>query len=713
LLVTLLVGLVALLVVTQSGLERPATTPVADTPTAPATPTPLPRPSFNGFELPYPGAESLAVPPDLWFRNYPAGAISNPAQLAFGTADNPTKILDYYRQKLAAYTDYLEVRPANPTQFYDGLVAFKGDSMLVINVLDASKRSSFNRDSTFFKLFEQMAPDQTLLIVSYGPAPNLSSLPDLNLAGSANLTNYDFKNWPDLIEPFNAFNNYVIIRPTQAVLAVPAAFPDLVNQYKTRLTTAGYTIWYTFSNDVKTCDRVCQKNGWEVIVASRDSRLAVIRIYGPDARKDFKPAEIQNLTAQGLKSDSTLVGYWTGLDDSYRSAPRPIPDRRTASLDWAPDASYLAITKNNEVQLWKDGTALSAILENFPEPVYKLAWSPDSQTLAIASGYGIQFWSAQSRKLTPFAPGHTARLKELAWSPDGSRLASSAGCLNESSSSCDERVFLWQPNGSLVASLPGHRGSPTALLWSPDSQQLATEQNEANPNNAGTVRIWDGQGQLLQTLDAHPVFADNMAWWPGPTSHILVTGPTPGAPNQGVNFWDTNSGWLARGLPAALDNSVPTHLAFSPDGTTLAVTSNTTVQLWQYSTNQLLNTLSGHTGQINALAWSPDGKYLATAGQDGNLRLWYRAGKPLAVMSGPTNPLVAVSWSPASAGLYVLTATGDLWYSDSSALKGGFPNMRRDQAAWLPNSDKLAMYDIDGQVSLWDNKGYGTTSYYP
>ena len=712
LLVTVLAGLVVLLVVTQPGLDRPAATQVADTPSVPPTSTPIPKPSFNGFELPYPGATSLAAPSDLWFRNYPAGAISNPAQLAFSTADKAGKILDYYRQKLAGYTDYLEERPANPTQFYDGLVAFKGDTMLVINALEASKRSSFHRDSTFFKLFKQMTPDQTLLIISYGPAPNLSSLPDLNLAGSANLTNYDFNNWPDLEEPFNSFNNYVMIRPSKVVQAVPAAFPDVVSQYKTRLKTSGFAIQYdTYSTDK--CEGECLAKGVDTIVATRDARLVVVRIYGPGGRKDFKPAEIQNLTAQGLKSEDTLVGYWTGLDDSYQAAPRPIPDMRTASLAWAPDASFLAITKNNEVQLWKDGTSLSAILENFSEPVYKLAWSPDSQTLAISSGYGLQFWSVQSGKLTPFAPSHTATIKDLAWSPDGKRLASSAGCLNDSSSSCDEKVFLWQPNGSLVAILPGHEGSPNALLWSPDSQQLATEQNDAKANNLGTVRIWDSQGQPLRTLDAHPVFAANMAWWPGPDSHILVTGPTPGQTNQGLSFWDTDSGWLARGLPATLDTSVPTRLAFSPDGTTLAVTSNATVQLWQYSTGQLINTLSGHTGPVNDLAWSPNGKYLATDGQDGNIRLWYKAGKPLTVMSSPANPLVAVSWSPTSTTLYAITNTGDLWYSDGSILKGGSPATSMARAAWLPNSDKLALYGIDGLVSLWDNKGYGTTSYYP
>lgn len=712
LLVTVLAGLVVMLVVTQAGLDRPATTPVADTPMVPPTSTPVPKPSFNGFELPYPGSASLAVSSDLWARNYPAGAIRNPAQLAFSTDDKPDKILDYYRQKLPGYTDYLEVRPINSTQIYDGLVAFKGDSMLVINVLEASKRSSFNRDSTFFKLFHQMQPNQTLVIVSYGPAPTLPAPPDLNLAGSTNLTNYDFKNWPDLEEPFSAYNNYVMIRPAQSVLAVSTAFPDVVNQYKARLNASGYAIQYdTYSTDK--CEGDCITKGFDILVATRDSRLTVIRIYGPNGRKDFQPAAIQNLTAQGLKSDATLVGYWTGLDDSYDASPRPVPDMRTASLDWAPDASFLAITKNNEVQLWKDGTRLNSILENFPEPVYKLAWSPDSQTLAIVSGYGIQFWSVQTQKLTPFVPGHTAAIKDLVWSPDGKRLATSAGCLNDSSSSCDEKVYLWRPNGSLVAILPDHLGSPNALLWSPDSQQLATEQNDANPNNTGTVRIWDSEGQLLHTLDAHPVFAYNMAWWPGPDLHILVTGPTPGAPNQGVNFWDTNSGWLARGLPAALDNSVPTHLTFSPDGATLAVTSNSTVQLWQYSTNQLVNTLSGHTGSINDLAWSPTGKYLATVGQDANLRLWDRGGKPLTVMSSPANPLVAVSWSPTGTTLYTMTNTGELWLSDSSILKGGFPNMQQNRAAWLPNSDKLAIFGIDGLVTLWDNKGYGSTSYYP
>jgi hypothetical protein len=82
-------------------------------------------------------------------------------------------------------------------------------------------------------------------------------------------------------------------------------------------------------------------------------------------------------------------------------------------------------------------------------------------------------------------------------------------------------------------------------------------------------------------------------------------------------------------------------------------------------------------------------------------------------MSGPANPLVAVSWSPTSTGLYALTNTGDLWLSDGSVFKGGSSATPTVQVAWMPNSDKLATYRIDGLVDLWDNKGYGSTSFYP
>jgi WD40 repeat protein len=65
------------------------------------------------------------------------------------------------------------------------------------------------------------------------------------------------------------------------------------------------------------------------------------------------------------------------------------------------------------------------------------------------------------------------------------------------------------------------------------------------------------------------------------------------------------------------------HVAFSPDGTTVASSSaDKTVRLWDVATGEELATLYGHPDQVHTVAFSPDGTLLASV--DG----WYWVPSP-------------------------------------------------------------------------------------
>lgn len=108
--------------------------------------------------------------------------------------------------------------------------------------------------------------------------------------------------------------------------------------------------------------------------------------------------------------------------------------------------------------------------------------------------------------------------------------------------------------------------------------------------------------------------------------------PTSGAPQYASKydlsgmkvFWETltNPWTIHRSLASSYDVHT---VAWSPNGTMLATgDSNNEVKIWDVKTATVTQTLTGHTGTINALAWSPDGTKLASGatGILNNIKIW-------------------------------------------------------------------------------------------
>ena len=92
-------------------------------------------------------------------------------------------------------------------------------------------------------------------------------------------------------------------------------------------------------------------------------------------------------------------------------------------------------------------------------------------------------------------------------------------------------------------------------------------------------------------------------------------------------------------------------LAFSPDGSLLAVAGFHEVLLWKADGSELVGRLVGLSERVESLAFSPDGKKLAVTGgrpsRMGEVQVWDVAGRKLALSVPVTYDTVyGVSWSP-------------------------------------------------------------------
>lgn len=106
-----------------------------------------------------------------------------------------------------------------------------------------------------------------------------------------------------------------------------------------------------------------------------------------------------------------------------------------------------------------------------------------------------------------------------------------------------------------------------------------------------------------------------------------------------------------------------TSIAFSPDGSQLAVASGPricldedlqpfAIKIFNVETNQVVQNLVGHQCTALQVSWSPDGTRLASSGSDGLAFVWDMAsGKAIASAEGSAiGPIFrrGVTWGPNS-----------------------------------------------------------------
>jgi WD40 repeat protein len=152
-------------------------------------------------------------------------------------------------------------------------------------------------------------------------------------------------------------------------------------------------------------------------------------------------------------------------------------------------------------------------------------------------------------------------------------------------------------------------------------------------------------------------------------------------------------------------------IAFSPDGSLLAAACGATgqrgeVRLWHVAEGKLVRTISGHKDAIYAVAFSPDGKLLATGSYDQNVMLWSVSdGQPQRTLSGHNGAIFSVAFRPD--GKVIASASADrtvkLWsVATGERLDTRDQGTKEQQAvAWSPDGKFLVAAGVDNRIRLY------------
>ncbi|MUG93403.1 hypothetical protein F7734_13580 [Scytonema sp. UIC 10036] len=281
--------------------------------------------------------------------------------------------------------------------------------------------------------------------------------------------------------------------------------------------------------------------------------------------------------------------------------------------------------------------------------------------------------------------GHSAGANSVAISADGQIFASA---------SADKTVKLWQPDGTLIQTLSGHTAGVNTVAigtYNQDKKKIFI----ASGGEDRTVKLWHLDGTLLKTLKGHSDAVESIAISPDGSAIASASD------DKTVKLWTAN-GTLLRTIKGHSDEVEA--VAISPDGKMLATASDDkTVKLWKMD-GTLVGTLKGHSDEVEGVYFSPNGKIIASVSADRTIKLWNLDGTLKATLIGHSNQVEGIAIS--SDGNVIASASRDktikVWRPDGTlltTLRGHDAGVK--EVAINPISKTIASASRDNTVRFW------------
>jgi WD40 repeat protein len=316
-------------------------------------------------------------------------------------------------------------------------------------------------------------------------------------------------------------------------------------------------------------------------------------------------------------------------------------------------------------------------LAGHTESVSGIAFSPNNARLATAS------WDS-TVKVWDGTIGHTDSVLSVEFGPDGARLATAGE---------DGKAIVWDAVTRRIAlALSDHSDAVTDIAFGPDGKRLVTSSRD------GTVKITAASGEPLLSIDSD-IDLGCVDFSPDGTRVAAAdeVGNT-------AYVWNAASG--ERLLTLTDHTSWIDEIAFSPDGTHLATTSqDCTAKIWDAETGAVLSTLS-HNEMVFGIAFNADGTRLATTTMDGEFTVWEAAtGQQLFTCPGHSNVVTAIAFSPD--GTRLATASYDkmvkVWNADAcgEALQTFAHGVGVNDVAFSPDGGSLATAGADNELRIY------------
>ena len=358
-----------------------------------------------------------------------------------------------------------------------------------------------------------------------------------------------------------------------------------------------------------------------------------------------------------FKGHGRSAGMWDG--------------HQVLALAFSPDGTKLASgSKDNTTRLWDSNNDEWITLQEkytgygLAPWTNVVAFSPDGKMLASGStNKTVQLWDTTTSEPLVTLTGHVNGITALAFSPNGKMLASA---------SADGAIRFWHTETGvpLPSHITGHIASVRAATFFEDRRGEVTSPLLVSVAFNGEIAFWNLNTPQKSTVHTagHQDWLATLAFSPDGTklASVNARGNVIFRADFNDAFWSAGSSIrltdVSTGIESATltDIKTPSHLTFSPDGKTVACSSEgKRIHLWNTETGDELNIplvdreVDIHNmSRITALEFSPDGTTLVSGTNQGGIQMWNVAtGKALAIFAKPTEQedttrILALRFSP-------------------------------------------------------------------
>jgi WD40 repeat protein len=282
--------------------------------------------------------------------------------------------------------------------------------------------------------------------------------------------------------------------------------------------------------------------------------------------------------------------------------------------------TIMTASSDRTVKLWNIQYNLLQILYGHNDHVTSVGFSLDGKIILTGSPDMTALWDRNGRSLLIIKNSTPTLSASL--SPDGNFIAFGSD---------SDKVKIWNRNGNTIQSLIGHTGFINSVAFSPDGKKVLTASND------NTARLWDLKGKTLQIFKGHTFSVTSVAF--SPDGKYFLTGSR----DKTARLWDVN------GKPIQVFKGHRGEIwsvTFSPDGKSVVTGSgDNTARLWDINGN-VIQVLKGHADRINSVAFSKNGKYILTGSRDKTAKLWNLKGDNLEIFQDNKSYVHAVTFSP-------------------------------------------------------------------